>query len=253
MSRWPAVNQAHLSIIVPTKNERQNLPRFLASIPDQPELVICDASEDGTSQLALELRPEHTRAIAAPGTLSDARQRGAAVATGSLLLFADADVAFAPRFFERLCAASSWDAIGGSKLSADRYARYYGLVANAQVALYRVTGVVCASGSNMAIRREVFAAVGGFCRNLVCNEDSDLLFRVARAGFDVRFDAGLVVTAFDHRRLERGLARKSLHSLLRNVMLYAVCRRPQTPGFLRGDWGYWSQPTTSKEKPCEPR
>ena len=64
-----------ISVVVPSKNERHNLPKMLASLPPDVELLLCDASDDGTPDLALALRPAHTRVISAPGTIAAARQR----------------------------------------------------------------------------------------------------------------------------------------------------------------------------------
>jgi len=231
---------ARCSVVVPTRNEAENLPRLLASLPAAVELVLSDASTDGTGALALRLRPEGTRVVPGPGSIGAARQRGAEVATRDLLLFTDADVAFAPDYFARLATYPAWDALHGPKLSRDAYAGYYALVARAQGLAHRLVGIAGASGSNLLIRRAVLDAVGGFRPELPCSEDSELMFRVARRAYRVRFAPDLIVYAQDHRRLRRGLVQKSLHSLSRNVLLYCLCSRPRLPRLLEGDWGYWA-------------
>jgi glycosyltransferase involved in cell wall biosynthesis len=87
-----------VTVIVPTRNERANLPAFLASLPDEVELVVVDASADGTEQLVWSLRPSRTRVLRSPAGIPAARQLGAAVARGRWLLFTDADVRFEPGF-----------------------------------------------------------------------------------------------------------------------------------------------------------
>ena len=81
----------------------------------------------------------------------------------------------------------------------------------------------------MALTREALHALGGFRSDLTCNEDTELLLRAGRRGLRIHFDPDLVVWATDHRRLHRGMVRKSLHSLVRNVLIFAVCTRPVCP------------------------
>jgi glycosyltransferase involved in cell wall biosynthesis len=83
-----------ISVIVPTKNEADNIRGLLRTIPTDIELVVCDASTDPTVDVALELRPDRTIVVHAPGTIAEARQRGAHVASGDVLVFSDADVEF---------------------------------------------------------------------------------------------------------------------------------------------------------------
>jgi cellulose synthase/poly-beta-1,6-N-acetylglucosamine synthase-like glycosyltransferase len=243
-------------VIVPTKNERHNLPGLLASLPPDVDLLVCDASDDDTAALALALRPERTRVVNAPGTIAEARQRGVEGSCGELLVFSDADVRFAPDYFLRLrtrFAVPRLDGLCGPKLSGDAHAGYYRLVAGAQRLTYGWFGVAGASGSNMAIRRTAFERLGGFRLLLRCNEDTELFLRAGRRGFQVAYDDDLIVWATDHRRLRRGVTWKSAHSLLRNLLLYACCMRPRLPRLLVHDWGYWRQtgPLAARTDPCE--
>jgi glycosyltransferase involved in cell wall biosynthesis len=267
--RAPLPAGRSISVIVPTKNERQNLPRFLASLPPDVELILCDASDDGTPELALTVRPSGTIVLSAPGSIAAARQAGAELSSGDLLVFADADIELDPGYFARLRAlmgsapgdplpntrvtpfegvtrvqgrgSRSWDAVCGPKLSRNTYARYYRLVAQAQRVAYATLGIAGASGSNMALTRAAFQALGGFRLDLRCNEDTELFLRAGRHGLRILYDAGLVVWATDHRRLRRGLVRKSVHSLVRNTLLYLVCKRSALPRLLEHDWGYWAE------------
>lgn len=237
-----------ISVIVPTKNERQNLPRLLATIPPEVELLVCDDSDDGTPDLARELRPANTRVLAVQGSIAAARQAGAEASTGDLLVFTDADVELGDDYVERLRALGGWDAVCGPKLSRDAYARYYRLVAGVQQLTFRTLGIAGASGSNMALTRDAFFEIGGFRPDLRCNEDTELFLRAHRLGLRTRYDEGLVAWATDHRRLRRGLVRKSGHSLVRNVLLYAVCRRATLPPLLEDDWAYWPETSTGQAR-----
>jgi GT2 family glycosyltransferase len=89
----------------------------------------------------------------------------------------------------------------------------------------------------MLVKRETLLACGGFDEALSCNEDSELVWRIRASGGCVRIDPSLVVWARDHRRLRRGVLRKTVHSIMRCALL----RSGLLPeGLRRHDWGYWS-------------
>jgi Glycosyl transferase family 21 len=182
------------------------------------------------------LRAENTLVIRSQSTIPAARQLGAEAARTEWLLFTDADVIFPADYFERLRDHLEHDCVYGSKLSLDRFRRYYRLFSYGQQ-LCQHAGIPAASGSNLAIRKRVLAAVGGFDPMLSCNEDSEVVWRIRRAGFQVRFGSDIPVYATDHRRLERGLGRKTAHSIARCLTLYSGLAPYR---WRHSDWGYWA-------------
>jgi hypothetical protein len=125
--------------------------------------------------------------------------------------------------------------LAGAKLSRCRYRTYYRIFSQ-WLRFCCAVGVPAASGSNMLVRRSALREVGGFDQRLSCNEDTDLIWRLHRNGYRTVYECRLNVFEFDHRRLDRGLGRKTLHSLLRCALLVCGCR-----SVLRGnDWGYWA-------------
>lgn len=229
-----------ITIVVPTKDESENIGGFLASLPPEVHLVVVDASSDDTPEKVVRLRPERTQVLRYPGNISEARQKGAEVARTSWLLFTDADISFEASYFDRLARMPVGPGAGGivgTKQSLDSYRRYHALFLHGQRLLTRL-GIPAATGSNMLIRRDVLLEVGGFDLRLVCNEDSEVMWRVARAEHDVLFAADLVVYERDHRRLDGGVVRKLVHSVLRCAVLYTGLL-PQR--WWSGDWGYWRE------------
>jgi glycosyltransferase involved in cell wall biosynthesis len=226
---------ADITLILPTRDEAHNIAGFLASLPDDLQLIVVDASRDETPDLIERLRPRRTLVLREPGTVTEARQRGADVARTPWLLFSDADVVFAPDYFRRLQRVRGCSACYGLKLSENRFAAYYRGIAVGQV-ISHACGIPAASGSNLLIRRDVLASVGGFDLSLTCNEDSEVVWRLRRAGYPVSLCRDLVVYARDHRRVEAGRMRKTLHSLARCALLYThlMPRR-----YRAADWGYW--------------
>ncbi|MGQ0793862.1 MAG: glycosyltransferase [Deltaproteobacteria bacterium] len=223
-----------LTIILPTRNEARNIARALASLPPEVALIVVDASSDETPNIISEARARNTTVIKKSCSVTEARQIGADAAGTDWLLFTDADIVFAPRYFENLESGGA-DLIYGPKLSRDEFSAYYRWFARGQGWLQAI-GVPAASGSNLIVRRCALASAGGFDLRLPCNEDSEAAWRVARAGFKTRFAPDLIVYASDHRRLSRGAVCKTMHSLARCALLYLNLM----PSRWRGhDWGYW--------------
>jgi GT2 family glycosyltransferase len=189
-------SSANFTVVVPTRNEAANVAAFLRSLPEAVPIIVVDKSDDATRDIIRSVRPRNTLIVECQGTLTEARQIGAERAATRWLLFTDADVAFAADYFTNLDGALDHSAartaselglVYGPKLSAGEYRSYYGMFARAQ-RLIDFLGIPSASGSNMIVSRRAFAAVGGFDTALRCNEDSELGWRIARAGFGCRFE-----------------------------------------------------------------
>lgn len=102
-----------LSIIVPTYNERANLPLLLGALerhaPRPYEVVVVDdASPDGTAEAARALAREHpVRLVARQGKLGlgSACREGVQAARGDAIALMDADLSHDPRYLPALHAA----------------------------------------------------------------------------------------------------------------------------------------------------
>lgn len=103
----------NLSIIIPARNEEQNLPRLLASITRSATraaevLVIDDGSTDNTAALAASFGAQVLTSAEKPERWTGkswACYQGAQIAAGDPLLFLDADTYFLPGGLDRL---KSW-------------------------------------------------------------------------------------------------------------------------------------------------
>lgn len=240
------IRSTDVTIVVPTKNEEHNIGRFLRSLPPDVQLILVDSSTDRTRDIAAAARPDNTNVVAAAVNIPEARQLGAELATTPWLLFTDADVVFAPRYFERLATinfAPDDGGVVGAKSTVGGYERYHRWFTRGQ-GLLHAFGVPAATGSNMMVSAMALQTVGGFDTQLTVNEDSELMFRVRKAGFGVRFEPAQVVASTDHRRLEAGVSRKVLHGAIRNTALYLDILAPRVR---RGDWGYWRTADRSVE------
>lgn len=229
-----------VTVVVPTRNERAGITTFLTSIPDGMAVVAVDSSEDGTPEAIAAARPSAT-VIRAPLNIPEARQLGAMSATTPWVLFTDADVVFDQRYFDELARVVVSDRTGGivgTKATTVGFGAYHRWFRRGQAALAAV-GVPAATGSNMLVRRSTLIDVGGFDPALTVNEDTELMFRINKAGWLTPFASELVVRSFDHRRLELGVARKVLHGAVRNTILYLGWFDRTVRA---SDWGYWSSP-----------
>ena len=238
-----AIKLEEITIILPTRNESRNIRKFLNSVPDSANLIVVDASDDETPDIVSSVRPHYTTVIRHPGTVTEARKIGADKATTPWLLFTDADIVFHDEYFRTLVRFERYDLIYGPKLSLDCYKTYYRWFAYGQY-LIHLLGVPAVSGSNCLVRKNAYEESGGFDLRLTCNEDSEFAWRVKQTGYKAVYAFDLVVYAGDHRRLERGMIKKTLHSITRCTALYFDIIPDKWRSY---DWGYWSGYSTNRE------
>jgi glycosyltransferase involved in cell wall biosynthesis len=225
-----------VTVVVPTHNEAHNIPGLLKSLHPEVSLIVVDGSEDETPALIRQIRPRQTQVISSPAKIAGARQIGAEAANTPWLLFTDADVIFAPDYFDRLQTYNhAFDSLYGPKMSLDQHIDYYRWFSRGQQLLHNL-GIPAVSGSNHLVSRQVFMDIGGYDLNLTVNEDSEIGWRIKRRGYRIDFAPDLAVYARDHRRLKWGATRKTWHSLIRCVLLYLNLMPERWRGH---DWGYW--------------
>lgn len=228
-----------LTVIVPTKNEADNIEAFLGSLHPDVQLVVVDASTDETRAIIARVRPGNTIVLDDPGNIPRARQLGADHADSPWLLFTDADMVFGETYFKAWVGLELGDRVGavqGAKLSADReYATYYKLF-SAGIGLLALLNIPAGSGSNMVIRKRALEEAGGFDFALSANEDTHILWAARKTGWRVLYVKSLQVFERDHRRLRKGILKKALHSWTRSLMLMTGIGASRVRG---SDWGYW--------------
>ncbi len=185
-----------VSVIVPVHNGAATIERCLAAIGRNPRelfevIVVDDRSTDCTAALARAMGAE---VIANPSGTGPgaARNAGAARARGTYLLFIDADVeaqpTTVPRILDHFAAHREIAAVFGSYDDAPAEKNFASQYRNLlhhfihQTAEQKSTSFWAGCG---AIRRDAFAAAGGFDAGRYpqpATEDIELGLRLARAG-----------------------------------------------------------------------
>ncbi len=169
-----------ISVVIPTMNEESYLPRALASIPRDAEVIVADG---GSSDRTVEIARKHgARVIDSEPGRGTQMNRGAASATGDVLLFLHADCELGPTAREAMSKG-----LGDSKIVAGSFRMRISPPSWG----YRLVGFgsnfrACALGlpygdQAIFVRRSVFNAVGGYPETPLM-EDVILVRRLRRMG-----------------------------------------------------------------------
>ncbi|HEM61257.1 MAG TPA: glycosyltransferase family 2 protein, partial [Chloroflexi bacterium] len=163
-----------LSAVIPVHNGGENLRLCLEALtrstrrPDEI-IVVDDASTDGSGDLAQKFGARVLRLPGPPRGAALPRNRGAAIASGDLLVFVDADVAVSPQalaLMERVM--SEHQEIAALFGSYDTSPRASGLVSRYKNLLHHYVHQHGEREASTfwtgcgAIRRQVFHKLGGF-------------------------------------------------------------------------------------------
>jgi glycosyltransferase involved in cell wall biosynthesis len=239
-----------VSVVIPAYNHAAFLGEALESVFGQsvrPREVIAvdDGSTDDTAEV-LRMYERRIRVLSQPNRgVAAARNAGAAVASGELLAFLDADDAWLPAKLERQVARFDGEPeIGlvhcgvaevdgrGRQLRA-RLDGMEGWVST-EMLLFR-RGVILGGGSAAVIRRAAFLDVGGFDEALSTSADWDLYYRVAR-----RYPVGFVPEVLVRYRVHGGNMHRNVDAMTRDMLAaYAKVFSEQDPELQRlRRWAY---------------
>jgi rSAM/selenodomain-associated transferase 2 len=209
-----------ISIIIPVLNEQEGLKGLIARIrcldPAIPrEVIVVDGDPRGSTIATLDGRD----IIAVVSDKGRARQmnRGAALATGGVLLFLHADTDLPAQALQRIeaamagttCAAGAFDLGIGSSRAVFRITECY-------VALRTRLTRVPFGDQAIFVRRNVFDELGGY-QDIPVMEDVELMKRIRRSGHPIRIIPDRVMTS-PRRWEQEGI----LFCTVRNWLLQAA-------------------------------
>jgi GT2 family glycosyltransferase len=201
--RRPRVPAPAVSIVVPFHRNLGYLRRCLSAfhpLPDDAELiVVADAAVDDCRPLIQEFGAR-LLALTGPSGPAIARNRGAAIARGEILVFVDSDVVAArdalTRIVERFRTEPHVQAVFGTYddvPGAGNFVSQYKNLAHAFVHRSSSTVATTFWSGLGAIRTRAFWSVGGFDERFPrpCIEDIDLGYRLHARGNAIRLDHDL--------------------------------------------------------------
>ncbi len=196
------------SVIVPAFNEEKRIRACLASITSQRtvhsyELIVSDSgSTDGTVAIARE----HTDKVVVCKERGTARARneGARLAGGDILVFIDSDTTVSPEYIDTVARAfrdpgllAASCAFKFTRRSPKYLCAEY--VTNSYYVLRSAFRAATLPGFNVCIRREAFEKLGGF--RLCHLEDLDMSIKLRKMGRTKYLPRRVVITS--SRRLEQ--------------------------------------------------
>ena len=204
-----------ISIIIPTYNEEEYLPKLLESIKSQDftdyEIIVADAqSNDNTREIA----KEYGCVVVEGGLPGIGRNNGAKVAKGEILLFLDSDLELTENYLSNVIEEFEADGLGiaitqMTPLSEKKRDKYLHDLANwFMIAVENIKphGAGC---YGIISRKKLHDECNGFDENLSFGEDTDYIERLAKISeFKVLRNAKIGVST---RRLEE----EGLYTLLK--------------------------------------
>jgi glycosyltransferase involved in cell wall biosynthesis len=185
-----------LSIIIPAYNEATLISHGLTSMRQHlagmnyEVIVVDNGSTDDTAKVVATGFPEY-RVLSIPkSTISTARNRGAALASGRMFAFLDADVLVTPSWVAAMkrkleATAPGGDYFGGFPFDIPEKAS---LIERAWFLASSLGRPSYVGSANLVVSASVFHRIQGFNESLKTAEDVDFGHRAVRSGQHIDFD-----------------------------------------------------------------
>lgn len=176
-----------ISIIIPTLNEEEFLPKLLRSIKKQKfkdyEIIVADA---GSADKTREIVQRFGAQVVEGGLPAKGRNEGAKVAKGDLFLFLDADVVLPKKFLEKAIrefdkrnldvASIQLDPQTSKKIIKFFFERFY------NYPVKKLERFVPYGAMGYLIKKELHQKIKGFDEKIKLAEDHDYVRRAAKLG-----------------------------------------------------------------------
>jgi len=236
-----------LSVIIPSYNSRRTIRSVLKALLHQEnapahEIIMVDSSDDGTDEIVRQQFPEiRLRHLASRIWQAQARNIGAAMAIGRILVFLDADCRPHPDWLRKMADAFERPdvlAAGGQLRNANprtAVSRAMFLLQFRESLRYRHwQAVTNLPANNIAYRREFFLEQGGYPEQMGSSEETLFHARLRARGFALFVHPDAVV---DHWNLEK-LGDFLCHQIKQGRFFRIACLTDDLPGssLLKSFW-----------------
>jgi GT2 family glycosyltransferase len=242
-----------MSVIVCTRNGRQRIGACLRAIEQMSQreletIVVDDGSDDGTAAWVSRAFPWVRLLRLEPCGLSAARNAGAALANGEILVFTDDDCAPDPEWLARfhpLFLKAEYAAACGPNLPPPPQTWEGAIVNSARGAPSHVMlddeEAEHLPGCNLAVRKSAFVAIGGFDEQFqTAGDDVDFCWRLRDAGFRLGFVPGAFVWHWRRPSIlkffqqQRGYGRAERLLLAKHPARFSAAGHARWLGFVYG-------------------
>lgn len=239
--------QPFFSIIIPTLNEQEYLPKLLDSVMTQSfrnyEVIVVDGSSaDNTVKLArsYESKFNNLTVVTDRASLPFQRNLGAGKARGKWLLFIDADSILMPYALERMAVFigayhpsvfTTW-CLPDTTIAKESI---LALIANLLIESSLILRRPLTPGPFTALRREVFDKIGGYDEAHAYNEDVDLGLRLFKSGHSVSVIRETLYV-YSLRRIRKENKLKLFHQYVVSTLPILLFKKSfrYMPGYIMG-------------------
>lgn len=218
------------SIIIPAYNAEKTLEKCLAALREQSfgdfeTIVVDDGSKDSTKKIAKSFKEVKLleQANAGPAT---ARNNGATQAKGEIIVFLDSDCVAEKNWLEEMLAPLENNEIAGvqgtyKNKQKELIARFTHLEIEKRHSKMAKQEFIDFMGSySAAYRKKIFEEMKGFDTSfpMASGEDTDLSFRLSKAGYKMVFNQHAAVYHFHPISLPRYLKVKFFRAYWRTKL-----------------------------------
>jgi mycofactocin glycosyltransferase len=210
-----------VAIVIPARDRVRELDGCLRSLGRTRELIVVDDGSTDPAAVRDIAVPAGARVIrrTAPGGPAQARNEGIAASSAPLIAFVDSDVLATPEWLEGLLGHFGDPAVGAvaprvvvpaatGPLAAYEAARSPLDLGDAPGTAGRGRRPGFVPAAALVARREALERVGRFDPRLHVGEDVDLVWRLAQAGWKVRYEPSVRVTHPHRARARAWLAQR---------------------------------------------
>lgn len=177
-----------ISIIIPAHNEENYLRPTLFSIKNQTfqdyeTILVANGCTDGTERIAIKRADDKLKLFSLPqANVSLARNKGAEMAQGEILLFLDADTLLDPETLQKINQQFNQSyALATTKVRPDEDKFKYRFLMMVK-SFYNRTGLYTASSGALVCRKKDFHSAGGYNPELRVMEHKDLIGKLKQFG-----------------------------------------------------------------------